>query len=75
MSKEGLSGASPIGYIGLGKMPPKIARTGSQDIMTDRQTGNGPAFGHLRLVDYVVVIYCVLRILGEKQGPDLDAKD
>ncbi|KAI4263241.1 MAG: hypothetical protein L6R42_001608 [Xanthoria sp. 1 TBL-2021] len=40
-----------------------LARTGSHDIMTDRQTGNGPAFGHLRLADYVVVIYCVLRIL------------
>lgn len=24
MSKEGLSGASPIGYVGLGKMPLKI---------------------------------------------------
>lgn len=43
--------------------------------MTDRQTGNNPSFGHLRLVDYVVVIYCVLRILGESQGRDLDAKD
>ncbi|CAF9922172.1 MAG: hypothetical protein HETSPECPRED_004984 [Heterodermia speciosa] len=29
----------------------------------DRQTDNSPSFGHLRLVDCVVVIYCVLRIL------------
>ena len=43
--------------------------------MTDRQKGSSPDFGHLRLIDYVVVIYCVLRILGESQGRDLDAKN
>ena len=43
--------------------------------MMDRQTGNNPFFGHLRLVDYLVVIYCVLRILGESQVRDLDEED
>ena len=49
--------------------------TGSQDIMNDQQMGNSPAFGHLRLVDYVVVIYCVLRILGESHVHYLDTSD
>lgn len=43
--------------------------------MAENQTGNSPAFGHLRLVDYMVVIYCVLRILGKRQTHDLDANN
>lgn len=52
-----------------------LARIGSLDIMMDRQTGNNPSFGLLRLVDYLVVIYCVLRILGESQVRNLDEED
>ncbi|KAG7001363.1 hypothetical protein G7Y79_00032g067160 [Physcia stellaris] len=31
--------------------------------MAENQTGSSPAFGHLRLLDYIIVICCVLRIL------------
>ena len=41
--------------------------------MPDHQTGNNPDFGQLRLIDYLVLIYCVLRILGKRQIHDLDA--
>ena len=43
--------------------------------MAENQTGNSPAFGHLRLLDYMIVIYCVLRILGKRQSQDLGAND
>ncbi len=40
--------------------------------MMDRQRGNNPDLGHLRFVDYVGLLYCVFRILGESQARDLE---
>lgn len=40
--------------------------------MMNGQKGNNPDFGHLRFVDYVGILYCVLRILGESQARDLE---
>ena len=36
-------------------------------VMTDPQARSkvNPAFGHLRLVDYLVIVYCIIWILGE----------
>ena len=35
--------------------------------MTDAQIQSkvNPAFGHLRLVDYFAIVYCVIWVLGE----------
>ena len=46
----------------------------TQDIVMDRRKGTCPDFGHLRFVDYVGILYCVLRILGESQALDLQAE-
>ena len=40
----------------------------------NRRTGSDFSFGRLRLIDYIIVIYCALRILRESQARDLDEK-
>lgn len=33
--------------------------------MVQNESTVNPGFGHLRLIDYLVIFYCIVRIIGE----------